>query len=395
MLHEEMKERTCADCGELLECEEYYNCDGEPICEYCMDNYYICDDCGDTVFFDSVCSVDDGDRCVCYRCLRQSYNKCDDCGEYFSETVYDGYITLCYDCYENYYNRCVDCYCIVHEDRTYYRHGEAYCESCYCQYRYGHIHRYDYRPCDFTLYGDDGRTTLFYGVELEIDGGDDFNICEDLDQIEEIYLKEDGSLSCGFEIVTHPATLEYHINNLPWANICSIAEKGGYKSHDTTTCGLHIHASRAGFGRTTIEQDLTIAKLMLVFDRFWDDKIVPFSRRNYENLHRWAKKPNSNITDKDTVDDAVEKVQNCKDDRYQAINLTNRHTVEFRIFRGTLKYTTILASIQWVDTLIKFCRNTPLKDFARVTWEEIFANTKHAELKAYLKQRNLLKKDVI
>ena len=140
-----------------------------------------------------------------------------------------------------------------------------------------------------------------------------------------------------------------------------------------------------------MEQDLTIAKLMLLFDRFWDEYIVPFSRRDYDNLRRWAKKPNSNISDKDTAGAAVQKIQDYKYDRYQAINLTNRHTVEFRIFRGTLKYTTILASIQWIDTLIHYCKKTPLKNFARVTWEEIFTDIEHVELREYMERRNLLK----
>jgi hypothetical protein len=240
------------------------------------------------------------------------------------------------------------------------------------------------------MYGDDGRTALFYGVELEIDCGGD-TITGDLCEIPEIYLKEDGSLSCGFEIVTHPATLDYHLHELPWKDICSIARSGGYRSHDTTTCGLHIHASRAGFGRTATEQDLTIAKLMLLFDRFWDAYIVPFSRRDYSTINRWAKKPDSNITDKDTIGAAVRKVQDRKRNRYQAINLTNTDTVEFRIFRGTLKASTIKASIQWIDTLIHFCKKTPLKDFAEITWEEIFADTDHVELREYLEKRNLMK----
>lgn len=60
------------------------------------------------------------------------------------------------------------------------------------------------------------------GVELEIDGAGEYsgnaktilalaNAKEDL-----IYCKHDGSLDEGFEIVTHPMTLEFHQKNMPW-----------------------------------------------------------------------------------------------------------------------------------------------------------------------------------
>ncbi len=72
------------------------------------------------------------------------------------------------------------------------------------------------------------------------------------------------------------------------------------------------------------------------------------------------------------------------------------HTVEFRIFRGTLKRDTIVASIQWIDVLIKYCRSTPLKDLFNVNWNDIFRNTGHSELTEYLKQRGLYEeKEVI
>ena len=58
----------------------------------------------------------------------------------------------------------------------------------------------------------------YYGVELEIDNGNDReNAAEDIQALgDHIYLKEDGSLSfAGFEIVTHPVTLDYHANSFP------------------------------------------------------------------------------------------------------------------------------------------------------------------------------------
>ena len=86
---------------------------------------------------------------------------------------------------------------------------------------------------------------------------------------------------------------------------------------------------------------------------------------------------------------AVNKSKKNADNRYKAVNLCNRNTIEFRFFRGTLKRDTIIASIQWVDTIIHYCRSTPLKDLFNTTWGNIFGNTEHEELTNYLKQRNL------
>ncbi len=130
---------------------------------------------------------------------------------------------------------------------------------------------------------------------------------------------------------------------------------------------------------------------MLLFDRWYDTKIVRFARRKLSAMRRWADKPNAGIQPEDDERAAISKSKKDANNRYRAINLCNCRTVEFRIFRGTLKRDTIIASIQWVDTLIGYCRNTQLKDLFNADWEDIFANTDHMELTAYLKQRNLIK----
>jgi hypothetical protein len=272
--------------------------------------------------------------------------------------------------------------------------GWYYCSACAEEYR-GPILPYSSKPDPIFFGGSSG-----YGIELEIDGGDyKQEAARAIAEVgkDHIYLKEDGSLSsAGFEIVTHPATLDYHINHFPWNDICETALNYGYRSHDTNTCGLHIHASRSLFGISLMEQDLTIAKIMLLFDRWYDSQIVQFARRNLSNMRRWADKPDAGIEPDDGDNEAINKAKDTAKHRYKAINLCNTHTVEFRIFRGTLKRDTIIASIQWVDVLIRYCRNTSLKDLFNVSWEEIFCNTEHVELTEYLKQRGLYKeKEVI
>ena len=84
----------------------------------------------------------------------------------------------------------------------------------------------------------------YFGVELEIDeGGKNGDNADTLLGIgnrvaEHIYIKSDGSLSDGMEIVTHPMSLRYHKDKMPWAEIMRSAIRMDYRSHKTSTCGL-------------------------------------------------------------------------------------------------------------------------------------------------------------
>jgi hypothetical protein len=390
----------CYECGEeLQDLDTMYNIGGEEfVCENCRDDYYVyCEDCNNLVYYEDIMAVDDSDRYVCETCAGEYYT-CDHCGNLYSRynlAVNTFRISLCEYCYNDYYFTCAGCDGVYHVDDGEYIDYDYYCYQCADDYR-DCIQAYGYKPYPVFYGGAAG-----YGLEVEIDDGDDQRdaareICGAGG--DHIYLKEDRSLSCmGIEIVTHPATLDYHVNNFPWVDICDAALSYEYRSHDTETCGLHIHASRSLFGDTEIEQDLTIAKIMLLIDRWYDTYIVRFARRDISKMRRWADKPGADICQEDDEYDAIKKSKDSsRGNRYKAVNLCNSYTVEFRFFRGTLKRDTIIASIQWVDTIIQYCLNTPLKKLFNATWDDIFGNTRHRELTSYLKQRNLYnKKDVI
>src|SRR5690606_18501549 len=90
-------------------------------------------------------------------------------------------------------------------------------------------------------------------------------------QHKEIYCKEDASTD-GFEIVTHPCTVDYLLNNFDWKGLTSYLLSEGYVSHSTrygVSCGLHIHVSRKYFGEDYEIQDGNIAKLLYLVEKFW------------------------------------------------------------------------------------------------------------------------------
>ena len=44
-----------------------------------------------------------------------------------------------------------------------------------------------------------------------------------------------------------------------------------------------------------------------------------------------------------------------RNDRYEAVNLVNRDTIEFRIFKGTLSRPHLFKAIEFCDSVIQFC----------------------------------------
>ena len=93
-----------------------------------------------------------------------------------------------------------------------------YLIKCFEKLNNNSIKNYNYKP--EPIFYDSGN--IFYGVELEIDRGGECNqTAEKLYEIanrndDRIYCKHDGSLSDGFEMVSYPMTLDYHINNMNW-----------------------------------------------------------------------------------------------------------------------------------------------------------------------------------
>ena len=392
----------CRDCERIILREEAIEYDGGYVCDSCFESdYIVCADCGCIIRAVDSNIVSPGrrtERIVCRSCLRQ-YSCCSDCGEYIMEDdiwASDYNRTICHDCSSN-YHICEDCESVIHQDYAYYSSEDScyYCQGCFEERSTSYIEEYSYKPYpEFSGESDEG---LYLGVELEVDRGSNlYSTTKELcDNFKDIYLKHDGSLtSAGFEIVSHPATLDYHMDELGWKEIMNICKDNDFRSHDTTTCGLHVHLSREFLGGTETEQDLNIAKLIILFDRWWDKYIVPFSRRNVETMERWAAKPSLDYIDTDTEPDIVNKVKWYKSEgRYKAINLQNMNTIEFRLFRGTLKLNTFIASLQFVVVITRFVKSVKLNDIFTAKWSDVFGCTEYEELNQYLKERNLTEEE--
>ncbi len=344
-----------------------------------------------------------------HHAIQEHFTRCVGCGGIF---VRDSYEWLCRECRSEIESCevCGDMHLTV--NMTSYDDGYV-CSNPSCVqahartalrrngYQYSYIHRYLYKPApNFLKQPTDDDDDWYFGVELEIDASSDnetgYDPCSaDLHALDEdenfFYQKHDGSLSGdGIEIVTHPASYKYHMMNFPWQEIINVALAHDYASHDTTTCGMHVHVSRSAFGVDKATQDLNIAKAIFLFDKYWDN-LVNFSRRKKAALTHYANKPNAQINTGDQPDVAREKFSKYvyANERYRAINLCNENTVEFRIFRGTLVLDTIKATLQFLRGLILYVRNHDLLQVYNAQWMDFCCGDNERELIAYLKSRNL------
>jgi hypothetical protein len=269
----------------------------------------------------------------------------------------------------------------------------SYTANMIAQNSYKYIKSYNYIPQKFNFHKQDNESiNQYFGIELEIDGAGetDDNAKKVIDFIGEdnVYIKHDGSLSQGFEIVTQPCSYNYHLNQIDYKGLFDMLVKMGYKSHDTQTCGLHIHVNKNFFGDNKTYQDLNISKLLFLFEKYWD-KLVLFSRRESSTINRWARRYEMN--NDESMFDVLSKAKSADREyngKYHSINLKHKDTVELRIFKGTLKYETFIATLQLVKRLCDISKEMSIEDVQLITWEDLVC-TDNIELNEYLVSKKL------
>jgi hypothetical protein len=235
------------------------------------------------------------------------------------------------------------------------------------------INQYSYKP-NPVFYGED-KNKLHFGIELEMEIRDN-NLEDSASYVMEMlgdftYLKEDSSINSGgyrgFEMVSHPATLEYFASNKNlWTTLDYLRKVHTARSWDAKSCGLHIHISRAGFkGGAHTHRFLSLIyknsdKMMKLggrksqYARFNDVyKDDEFDRPYFTLAHKVAH-PSNSMTE-----------------RYSAVNTQNQHTLELRFFRGTMNPSGVLSAIQLAHATVEYTRDLTLSDvkMGALSWE--------------------------
>lgn len=116
---------------------------------------------------------------------------------------------------------------------------------------------------------------------------------------------------------------------------------------------------------------------------------MKFSRRTQSQLNRWASRYGLKEQPRDILDHAK---GGSHAGRYTCINLQNQDTIEFRIFRGTLKYTTLIATLQLLDRICDVAISYSDKEIKGLAWTTFVSDITQQdapELVQYLKERRL------
>ena len=189
------------------------------------------------------------------------------------------------------------------------------------------------------------------------------------------------------EIVTNPMSLEFHKMQMPWKEILDKCISMNYRSHSTNSCGFHTHVNRLSLGDSIEKQDEVISRILYFFEKHFEELLI-FSRRSLANLNRWA----ARYGFKDNPSEIMDQAKKTYNGRYTCVNLMNNATIEFRIFRGTLRLNSLLAAVELVDEICSQALTMSDEDIQCQSWQSFVMNIdkkKKQELIEYLKIRQL------
>lgn len=202
---------------------------------------------------------------------------------------------------------------------------------------------------------------LWLGVELELEPRDKYSGY--LDEINNdvgdfAVLKHDGSLSSyGVEIVSVPATLEWHRHN--WKRFFDNSAKL-MKGWHTENCGMHVHMDKSAISA------LTLGKMLVFINSDKNEKFIDMVGGRNQNTycHRnyfLAEKPGRYGKDFK---------ESSGTDHYYALSVSGHNkgkTVEMRIFRANCAEAGFIKNLEFCVALVEFCKQASAKEVMEYT----------------------------
>ena len=219
----------------------------------------------------------------------------------------------------------------------------------------------------------------YYGIELETVARNEsaFNALNGFES-NCFYMERDGSLpSYGIEFVSTLIRPQDAVTPAFFEPLCNCLT-GLAKSKTIEATGLHVHVSSCALGSNDSEICETAAKISDMLDEIIGDGILReiFGR----DVNDWCKRAERSefsralAVVKNTAGASILRDENIKSRyvadltrnykaghnsrRYYRLNLTNEHTIEFRQGKGNISSAAISTMIQFIDTLIKYCKST-------------------------------------
>ena len=357
---------SCHECNDIRDMDDNVHVNGELWCTNCAS---YCQRCEDGMPSENSHTVDNEEWCD--YCWENYSYYCENCCESSSEnTSYVGDDPYCNDCFSDNCYYCDDC------DESYHNDYPCDCREsnpiegkCCRGYRSsGTIHDYSCKPAPIFKGVSKHKMYLGFELETEMRRVDDGALFASSALQGTAYLKHDGSISSGFEIVTHPHTHQQYRDNsaLLWDTIETLRKDYDARSWDTDTCGLHIHLSRDGFSSGAHMH-----------------RFIAFVYKNAPHMMKFAGRKSrfARFNDVYTFDEYDRPVFSIKHkvgspdrnhtERYSAVNTQNPNTIELRFFRGTMKTSGVLSALDLAQAMVEYTRELRLDDvkLGALSWD--------------------------
>ena len=236
----------------------------------------------------------------------------------------------------------------------------------------------------------DSYQPYYFGFELELETDDDdyaSNYAEavikrlnksGVKSTAPFYIKSDGSLDNGFELVSHPATIEWFRESGLLEAIDKFPDDFDFRAWDTTTCGFHVHVSRTAFHRENAGR--------IIYSKAHELRFIALFYRNQRFIEALAGRHSNSYAQfhteefSDRAKHLRGKIDRKETDRYQVINTRNNNTLEVRIFRGTLRKDRILSNLELVQAGIEYTRKLETAGLENIK------NLSHTKFVAYIQE---------
>lgn len=369
------KYALCAKCHKHTRRKHAKKSGDHYLCAICETTHTFCGDCNSTISHKDVKTITGSKTQLCIECYRKKVFLCGNCGAEKPtakryEIISRREMTeksLCHNCFVHL--TCNKCNYIPNQASVSYRFDTN--NSCTECERVGvergkAIKSYATKPRP-RIYGIADtlqyiRTPIpIYGIELEVstEKGIHSNsgIAESIDAAinaqpyQYIYIKSDGTIPQGFEIVTQPMTLKFLQENSLVDQIYEKAKEMEIISHDTGCCGMHIHVPKIIFTNGDI---------------YKISNIIYHNRTFIELIGRRSATSHSQYRRCETVDNYTNPKEHLKKYSQFAVR---KHTCEFRCFRGTIIPQTIRASAEFCDMMISFVKSHSLSYLKKHNFE--------------------------
>lgn len=350
----------CDRCRVYMDADEVTRIQRYNVCPACTSDARNCDGCGERSM-ELRDTLDSNDE-ICIVCLDNEYACCGYCGRYGDPSVtafteVQSGSEVCSGCLDNEYRHCGGC-------DEYYMYS-SYCTNCdddddddysSSSSRRDHVHYYSYKPDPEFHSVAEETTKVFLGLELEVARTNSRCASAACDALGSLgYLKEDGSVSSGFEMVTHPMTHAYARESFPWALLEELSNEG---ARADSSAGIHVHVSRDGFAG----QAHQYSWLKFIYRN--ENGVTGIARRRGSSWARFGDEQRSGVKDH------VKSLRACRNaERYSAVNVQNDHTFEVRVFKSSLVKQEVQAALDLVAASVEYTRKLSVPAIIAGGWD--------------------------